>query len=611
MYFGEQCETLQMATSHKGITRSSMALWILAACVIYALMQGTLMQLAVFKTPGFMWGVAVIAGTTALLWCAIAAASAELSHRLSESRLKSGLSTILVLITGAIASAILGAAWSYSALNVLGLRGGRHAGFIQVFVTQLDLNVFVYTTVIIGVTAAHRRRKTLAVEQQSAVAEREIATTRLQVLSMQLQPHFLFNTLHSIAELVHSNASAASEMVSRLRNLMKHSLDRAFVDSVSLEEELATLESYVAIQKMRFGDRITMHIDAGDDVMSARIPPLLLQPLVENAIRHGVRGDSSVVRIVISAARSAAALRIEIRNNGAPLADNYDEGHGLSNTRRRLEQFFGAGTSTLTLKSSGAGDTVASITAPLGLSALPLASHAIEPFAPSAAFDHRRRPLLVVAGVVAGWTLWACIWIMQAKLLTGIARPPIEPPFYWLLKSALINAWSWAALTFIVAAIVRRWPAGSIRYIWIYALAVLSIIAIMMPFRWLMGLGLPGSPLLSPDRVNWAAWDLLAFTMIVVAATFMDRVRLEQRSRLRALHLGAELAVAKADVLRWQLQPDFLIDTLDEIERLAMIDPDGADALTMQLGDSLRLVLQRVEVENIGDRSATLMEAVR
>ena len=125
-----------------------------------------------------------------------------------------------------------------------------------------------------------------------------------------------------------------------------------------------------------------------------------------------------------------------------------------------------------------------------------------------------------------------------------------------------------------------------------------------------MRLGLPGSLLLSPDRVNWAAWDLLAFTMIVVAATFIDRVRREQRSRLRALHLGAELAIAQADALRWQLQPDLLIETLDEIERLTQIDPDRADALTMELGDSLRMVLQRVEVEDIRDRRIALMEAV-
>ena len=188
--------------------------------------------------------------------------------------------------------------------------------------------------VIVGVVHAIDSRRRLR-ERELLLAQAQLANLRLQI-----QPHFLFNTLHTIASLVRDGSSqAAVTMIAGLSDLLRYSLDNAGRDMVPLSEELEIVRRYLDIQQTRFSDRLRVTVDAEPETYDAAVPTLLLQPLVENAIRHGNAGN-----VDVRARSDDGMLVVEIANDGTPLARDWQqrEGVGLSSTRRRLEQLYGA-----------------------------------------------------------------------------------------------------------------------------------------------------------------------------------------------------------------------------------------------------------------------------
>jgi two-component system, LytTR family, sensor kinase len=173
--------------------------------------------------------------------------------------------------------------------------------------------------------------------------EARLAKTHLQMLKMQLQPHFLFNTLNAIAELVHTDPEAADQMITRLGRLLRLSLDHAGHQVVPLRQEADFLRVYIEIEQVRFQDRLQIVWDLAFETLDAAVPTLLLQPVLENAIRHGVTPMAGPGRIVIASRREADDLILEISDNGRglPDADAFREGVGLRNIRERVDQLYG------------------------------------------------------------------------------------------------------------------------------------------------------------------------------------------------------------------------------------------------------------------------------
>lgn len=171
-----------------------------------------------------------------------------------------------------------------------------------------------------------------------------LARTELQALKLQLQPHFLFNTLNTITALVHQDAARAERMVSGLSDLLRASLNSAGEEEVSLAREITVLTSYVDIQQVRFGDRLKFTVDVPAELQGAMVPNLMLQPLVENAIRHGIASRASGGQVHVSATRDGEWLRIRVLDDGVgePAGRARREGVGLGNTRARLAQLYGA-----------------------------------------------------------------------------------------------------------------------------------------------------------------------------------------------------------------------------------------------------------------------------
>jgi two-component sensor histidine kinase len=174
--------------------------------------------------------------------------------------------------------------------------------------------------------------------------ELQLARARLQLVKMQLHPHFLFNTLNAISALIHADPEVADRMVARLGHLLRLALEHFGAEEVSLRRELEFLEAYLEIEQARFGPRLRVEIDAGPDVLGAQVPYLLLQPLVENSLRHGLSPDRGG-RVAVRARRAGAALRLEVEDDGRGLPPDAfhcgREGVGLANTREHLRQLYG------------------------------------------------------------------------------------------------------------------------------------------------------------------------------------------------------------------------------------------------------------------------------
>jgi two-component system, LytTR family, sensor kinase len=183
-------------------------------------------------------------------------------------------------------------------------------------------------------------------ELRAAQLEARLIETELKALREQLRPHFLFNTMNTIAVLVREGKNdEAVNLIARLSSLLRFSLDNTRVQEVTVRQEMDFLERYIEIQKARFSDRLAVGIDIAPEAMEARIPNLLLQPLVENAILHGVVPKSGPGRVDVRGRVEDGNLHLEVRDDGPGLGDGTKrakEGIGLSNTRERIAKIYGA-----------------------------------------------------------------------------------------------------------------------------------------------------------------------------------------------------------------------------------------------------------------------------
>ena len=195
-------------------------------------------------------------------------------------------------------------------------------------------------------------------EVSASQFEARLAEARLQVLTMQLQPHFLFNTLHAISSLMHKNVEAADEMIARLGELLRVTLESDGVQEVPLRLELDLLQHYLDIEKIRLGDRLTVRMEIQPEMYDVPVPNLILQPLVENAIRYGVATRSAGGTLEVRAAENNGMLRISISDDGPGMSSNIKEGVGLTNTKTRLQQMYGSRQHFSLTSEAGKGTTV-------------------------------------------------------------------------------------------------------------------------------------------------------------------------------------------------------------------------------------------------------------
>lgn len=220
----------------------------------------------------------------------------------------------------------------------MGYRSEVVSGFRQTFGS--------FTLIYFGVLALHHslayRTAYLQQVEQRLRADAELSTARLQMVQAQLQPHFLFNTLNTISSFVTREPRVARQMIVQLSELLRAVLHRTTQHDVTVEDELRFANNYLAIQQLRFSDLLTVEVIAQPDALQARVPPMLLQPLIENALKHGL-ADGERIHVTVRASISAGRLRLSVTDTGAGFpAGAVRHGHGLLSVENLLAQRFGS-----------------------------------------------------------------------------------------------------------------------------------------------------------------------------------------------------------------------------------------------------------------------------
>jgi two-component sensor histidine kinase len=220
------------------------------------------------------------------------------------------------------------------------------------------------TAALVNAFEARRRAVRGALDEQRLRAE--LAESRLAAVTTQLQPHFLFNTLQGISTLIHKDPAAADAMLAKLSDLLRDVLRRSRSALVPLADELRMMETYLELAQMRYGDRLRVAVDVDPSVRGALVPVLLLQPLVENALKHGIGPRATGGQVSVSARGRDGRLVIVVRDDGVGMtaAGNGQDGTGLANTRERLRHAFGDDQS-FALQEGSAGGVEVTITVPL------------------------------------------------------------------------------------------------------------------------------------------------------------------------------------------------------------------------------------------------------
>jgi signal transduction histidine kinase len=222
-------------------------------------------------------------------------------------------------------------------------------------VNNLALQMAIYAALVAGAHVLHRYIDSRA---RASAVEAALGRANLQLLRAQLQPHFLFNALGAIAELVHEDPDRADRMIGQLSELLRATVDIGDRHEITMGEETALLQAYLAIQQTRFGDRLAASIDVPDACRAVRVPFLLLQPLVENAIHHGLGSRTSGGAVAVTATRDGESLVLTVDDDGVGWVEGDGSGVGLVNTRERLSALYGPDAEVRVRPRPGGGTSV-------------------------------------------------------------------------------------------------------------------------------------------------------------------------------------------------------------------------------------------------------------
>ncbi len=215
--------------------------------------------------------------------------------------------------------------------------------FRPLLVKTFPFNLLIYGVIISVSHAIDYYRKYHERTVHNLELEKHLAEARLQALLRQLKPHFLFNTLNGIASLMHSDVHAADKMLVRLGELLRLTMSHPGQPLTRLSEEISFIEKYLEIERIRFRDRLSVRFEIDPAVLGTEVPSLILQPLVENAIRHGIEPHVRTGQLVLSAQRQPGFVELAVRDNGGgqPAGGFTREGIGIGNTRARLQELYG------------------------------------------------------------------------------------------------------------------------------------------------------------------------------------------------------------------------------------------------------------------------------
>jgi signal transduction histidine kinase len=317
------------------------------------------------------WRAALLLVPYWLYWALITPAIAGLARAWPLTR-RTWPSALPVHLVAALASAVIHVALAAALYKAFftwppDQAGGppflRMAG--EMLRSRWQFEVMAYGGILLGVLALRYAREAERQAVTSAMLQTELAQAQLAALRMQLNPHFLFNTLQAVSVLATEDPPRAQRMLALLGDLLRQVLDDRGRQEVTLREELELLARYLEIEKTRFPDRLDVRFEVAPDAECLLVPTFVLQPLVENAIRHGIAPRASAGTVTIGARRVDGRLEAWVSDDGPGSSEPLREGVGLATTRARLEKLYGSSGQRLSIRAREGGGLVATIEIPV------------------------------------------------------------------------------------------------------------------------------------------------------------------------------------------------------------------------------------------------------
>ena len=530
------------------------------------------------------------------------------------------LAAVVVMVTEAL--------WSQW---IVRLTTGVRTPMLQWTFYRLDWNALLYLVTVTGFAAARALRIARARERLATELDAALTDAQLHGLALQLQPHFLFNTLLLIAETAYTNADVARDTLAALRTLLRTAYAYGGRRFVTVAEEIAFLEAYAAIQQHRFGNRLDVSFSLDSEVFRATLPPLLLQPLVENSIRHGLspRGRGGWVRVSVRKSSSTLEIMIEDDGQGFLRGGSPSEGIGLSLTRRRLSGLYG-GAAELRMSAREGGGVVARVTLPFsedlrdeGSVLLPIDDESraedwghtgdFPIVVPDASDEEGDAHLPNVGDRARGWSMGMRLTVGWAVALASILEMHWlglrlgyykGEPVSWggVCADTVSSLPFWTVLTLAAIGINRRARDGALSTRLTLALHV-GAATLIASAHALLGArveqlvwwGSPPAEGLSSFS-EWVPWDILAYAIVVGIARRDDLAEWARRRVLHARALRLQVEAAARRLARQRLQQPLLISAL---EGVANADgPLAIDRASVQFADLVRLMLSSADAES-------------
>jgi LytS/YehU family sensor histidine kinase len=563
--------------------------------------------------------VAQIVGIQALLW-ALLSAGVGAWHR----RARAVASNVWILLAFHVptlaAVALIDSAVSRLLSRVL-LGVAPTVSFVFTVVYYADFEIVSYLAIVAVAEALLVRRALVERQRLSKRLEASLGRARLDYLEAQLQPHFLFNSLGAVSELAYDAPATASRMLRQLIAIFRTALARKS-DEVTLGEEIVGIEPYLDIQRIRFADWLTIDYRVDDAAVDCLLPRFILQPLVENAIRHGLSGRSAAGRIQISATVDHSSLIVRVTDNGVGFdaaRPSTGRGIGLANVRDRLAILYGDD-DRLSLTSSDGGGAVAELTIPVRRRSQNAELRSFEAHQ-QARFTNRdtnlrvlRVPGLLRRPAVAIGTIWfSCglLWTQQSAMFQML-RHRTTDSWFSIARHDMISAAIWALLTPVVLGLANWYPLrrkGAVVRAIAYVIAG-GITTFIHTAAW-QRIASPEIPLLSRA---WQMTFIVDFVIYCVLVAVGHRRVLSEWLRSReaaAAALSLELEAAQTRAVKLQAIPPVLLQSLDGIAKSVRRDPQLTERQLTRLGDYLRLALECTDERGITpERERALDSAV-
>jgi signal transduction histidine kinase len=288
-----------------------------------------------------IWAYVFALATPLVLW-AVTRIPLERDNWVRSALLHLPISVVLAVVLTALGRVLIWLRWGWPQGKPL-----TFESITRFVIANFTEAIGIYLLIALTGYAFSYYRRFREGQVRTLQLEAQLSHAQLQALKMQLHPHFLFNTLHSISALLHKDAEAARKMITRLGDFLRLTLENSGSQEVTLRQEMEFLSCYLEIERIRFQDRLVTRMNVAQHTLDAKVPNLILQPIVENAIRHGIAPRSTQGLIEIEAKQRNGTLRIQVRDNGPGLSlhrtseNLFKKGLGLANTETRLEQLYG------------------------------------------------------------------------------------------------------------------------------------------------------------------------------------------------------------------------------------------------------------------------------